>query len=283
MTWFIKNSEPLKSKDTVTVRVPEGMWEKCPACKEIFYRQELKRNENVCPKCDYHFRITPEERLQAVFDGKYETLYGSVISKDPLGFKGLKKYKDQLKTMAKKGMNQDAVVVAKGQLDGKACIVAVMDFRFLGGSMGSAVGEKITRAVESATEERCPVIIFSCSGGARMMEGTLSLMQMAKISSALARHSEAGLPFISVLTDPTTGGVTASFAMLGDINIAEPKALIGFAGQRVIQQTIRQELPEGFQTSEFLLKHGMLDAVVSRNEMKEKLSRYLTYFGPDDA
>ncbi|MCB1050258.1 MAG: acetyl-CoA carboxylase carboxyltransferase subunit beta [Acidobacteria bacterium] len=283
MTWFIKNSTPLKTSDSVTVRVPEGMWEKCPSCKEIIYRQELQRNENVCPKCDYHFRITPEARFQALFDeGKYNLLYQSVISTDPLAFKGLKKYRDQLKNLAKNNMQQDSVWVGRGKLEGIETVICVMDFQFLGGSMGSAVGEKITRAIECGTEERLPVIIFSCSGGARMMEGALSLMQMAKISAALAVLDQARVPFISVLTDPTTGGVTASFAMLGDINIAEPKALIGFAGPRVIQQTIRQELPEGFQSSEFLLQHGMLDAVVPRREMKQKLARYLTYFlNPD--
>lgn len=279
MTWFIKTPQPLKSTESTTVRVPEGMWEKCPSCKEIIYRQELLRHGNVCPKCEYHFRIPPRERFEALFDeGRYTLLYQGVISTDPLQFKGLKRYRDQLKNLAKAGMEQDGVWVARGSMEGKECVVAVMDFQFLGGSMGSAVGEKITRAVECSCEEHLPLIIFSCSGGARMMEGALSLMQMAKISAALALLHRERVPFISVLTDPTTGGVTASFAMLGDINIAEPKALIGFAGPRVIQQTIRQDLPEGFQTSEFLLEHGMLDAVVHRREMKPRLARYLRHF-----
>jgi acetyl-CoA carboxylase carboxyl transferase subunit beta len=279
MTWFIKTPQPLKSSESTTVRVPEGMWEKCPSCKEIIYRQELLRYGNVCPKCEYHFRIPPRERFEALFDeGRYALLYQGVVSTDPLQFKGLKRYRDQLKNLAKLGMEQDGVWVARGAMEDKECVIAVMDFQFLGGSMGSAVGEKITRAVECSCEEHLPLIIFSCSGGARMMEGALSLMQMAKISAALALLHRERVPFISVLTDPTTGGVTASFAMLGDINIAEPKALIGFAGPRVIQQTIRQDLPEGFQTSEFLLEHGMLDAVVHRREMKQRLARYLRHF-----
>jgi acetyl-CoA carboxylase carboxyl transferase subunit beta len=219
-------------------------------------------------------------RLDALFGEKrYELLYNDIKSSDPLGFRGLKRYKDQLKNLDKKGFDEDAVWVVRGDLGPLRVLVAVMDFSFLGGSMGSVVGEKIARAVEAAIEERLPLVIFSCSGGARMMEGALSLMQMAKISAALARLAEVKIPYISVLTDPTTGGVTASYAMLGDINIAEPKALIGFAGPRVIQQTIKQELPEGFQRSEFLLKNGMLDAIVTRREMKEKLIRYLTFFG----
>jgi len=211
-------------------------------------------------------------------ESDYSLLYSEVRSTDPLKFKGLKRYNDQLKNLQKRGMEQDAVWVAKGKLGGHSTLIAIMDFAYLGGSMGSAVGEKITRAIEAATEEEIPLIIFSCSGGARMMEGALSLMQMAKISAALALLSEKGLPFISVLTDPTTGGVTASFAMLGDLNIAEPKALIGFAGPRVIQQTINQDLPKGFQRSEFLLEHGMLDAVVARPEMKQKLINYIRFF-----
>jgi len=279
MSWFIKKSKPIKREGEQTVRIPEGLWVKCPSCQAVVYRPELVRNDNVCPKCQYHFRVPPKERLESLLDNsRFELLYQDVKSTDPLGFKGLKRYRDQLRNLDKKGLDQEAVWVARGNLDDIPVIVAVMDFAFLGGSMGSVVGEKITRAVEAATEEEKPLIVFSCSGGARMMEGALSLMQMAKISAALARLSARKLPFISVLTDPTTGGVTASFAMLGDINIAEPKALIGFAGPRVIQQTIKQELPEGFQRSEFLLEHGMLDAVVTRGEMKTKLARYLRYF-----
>jgi len=279
MTWFIKKSEPLKFQKGKTIIVPEGMWRKCPACKEIIYRKELERSDQVCPKCDYHFRISPKERFSRLFDdGDYQVHFGGIRSSDPLGFKGLKRYKEQVKQLEKKGLDQEAVVIARGSIDGQMTIICAMDFAYLGGSLGSAAGEKIARAIEMAVEEKTPLIIFSCSGGARMMEGALSLMQMAKISAALARLSEVHVPFISVLTDPTTGGVTASYAMLGDINLAEPKALIGFAGPRVIQQTIKQDLPEGFQRSEFLLEHGMLDAIVTRRNMKKKLSRFLRFF-----
>lgn len=279
MTWFIKKSEPLKFQKGKTIIVPEGMWRKCPACKEIIYRKELERNDQICPKCDYHFRLPPLERFDRLFDdGKYDLEFTSVRSTDPLGFRGLKRYKEQVKQLERKGFDQDAVLVARGKMDGRECLICAMDFDFLGGSLGSAAGEKIARAIESAAESRAPLIIFSCSGGARMMEGALSLMQMAKISAALARLATARVPFISVLTDPTTGGVTASYAMLGDINLAEPKALIGFAGPRVIQQTIKQDLPEGFQRSEFLLEHGMLDAIVTRHNMRQKLARYLSFF-----
>lgn len=281
MTWFIKKSEPIRVQKEKTVIVPEGMWQKCASCREIIYRKELLKNDNVCPKCEYHFRITPKERFSALFDdGQYRLIHTAVRSTDPLAFKGLKRYREQIKTMEKRGLDQDAVAVGRGRIEDIETIVAIMDFAYLGGSMGSAVGEKITRAIESALDARTPLIIFSCSGGARMMEGALSLMQMAKISAALARLSEAGIPFISVLTDPTTGGVTASYAMLGDLNIAEPKALIGFAGPRVIQQTINQELPEGFQRAEFLMAHGMLDAIVHRRDMKSKLARYMRYLAP---
>lgn len=279
MSWFIKKSSPLGKKKNQKLQIPEGLWEKCPNCKEIVYRKELLRNDRVCPKCNYHFRLPPEERLERVFDDhQYELLYEEVRSTDPLNFRAVKRYRDQLKSYDKRGMTQDGVWVARGKIEGIEAIVSVMDFSFLGGSMGSVVGEKVTRAIECATEENLPVIIFSCSGGARMMEGAISLMQMAKISSALAYLARKNLPYISVLTDPTTGGVTASYAMLGDINIAEPRALIGFAGPRVIQQTINQKLPEGFQRSEFLLEHGMLDTIVVRGEMKRKLAKYLRFF-----
>ncbi len=279
MSWFIKKSSPIKPAKQKKVTIPEGLWDKCLGCKEIIYRQELKRNNNVCPKCDYHFRVSPEERLQLLFDQEaFELLFDDVQPLDPLSFKAVKTYKDQLKKLADLKKVHEAVWVAKGKLDGRPVVISVMDFSFLGGSMGSVVGEKLTRGIELATEEGCPVVIFSCSGGARMMEGAISLMQMAKISAALARLAQKRLPFVSVLTDPTTGGVTASYAMLGDINIAEPKALIGFAGPRVIQQTIRQELPPGFQRSEFLLEHGMLDAIVTRGELREKLIKYLHFF-----
>ena len=279
MSWFIKKSKPIKTNKDRTVKIPEGLWIKCDGCKEVIYRQELTRNDHVCPKCQYHFRIPPKARLDQIFDqSKYTLLYNDVKPADPLSFKAVKKYKDQLKSLDKRGMDEEAVWVARGQIEGQETVVSVMDFSYLGGSMGSVVGEKITRSVECALEEGLPLVVFSCSGGARMMEGAISLMQMAKISAALARLSKKGLPFISVLTDPTTGGVTASYAMLGDLNISEPRALICFAGPRVIQQTIKQELPEGFQRAEFLLEHGMLDAVVSRKEMKEKLARYMRFF-----
>lgn len=279
MSWFIKKSSPIKRLTDKKVEIPKGMWEKCPGCTEIVYRKELERNDSVCPKCRYHFRLDPKERLDRLFDdSKYNLLYDEVKSSDPLNFKAVKKYKDQLKTYEKRGMEHDAVWVARGQIEGSEALVCVMDFSFLGGSMGSVVGEKITRAAEAATEEGLPLIVFSCSGGARMMEGALSLMQMGKISAALARLSKKNLPFISVLTDPTTGGVTASYAMLGDVNLAEPRALIGFAGPRVIQQTIKQELPEGFQRSEFLLEHGMIDAIVPRGEMRKTLAKFLRFF-----
>lgn len=279
MTWFIKKSIPIRNKGQKTVVVPDGMWSKCPACQEIIYRAELNRKGNICPKCDYHFRLTPKERFDSLFDeGQYDYLFESIQPEDPLEFRGLKRYRDQLKAQQAKGRTHEAIQVARGQLDLRRVIMAVMDFDFLGGSMGSVVGEKLTRAIECAMSDRLPLIVFSCSGGARMMEGALSLMQMAKISAALARLADQHVPFISVLTDPTTGGVTASFAMLGDVNVAEPQALIGFAGPRVIQQTIRQELPPGFQRSEFLLRHGMLDAVIRRDEMRTKLSRYVRYF-----
>ena len=279
MSWFIKKRTPIKSEKN-KVRIPEGMWEKCKGCSEVIYRQELVRNAMVCPKCDYHFRLAPKQRLEMLLDdGRYQLFYNDIQSEDPLDFRAAKRYRDQLKSLEKRGFEEDAVWIARGAIDGLGVIVGIMDFSFLGGSMGSVVGEKITRAIEAAIEEQSPVIIFSCSGGARMMEGALSLMQMAKISAALARLAEKKIPFISVLTDPTTGGVTASYAMLGDLNIGEPKALIGFAGPRVIQQTINQELPEGFQRSEFLLEHGMLDMVVARKEMKAKLSHFLHCFG----
>lgn len=281
MSWFIKKRAPIKSaKDKV--QIPEGLWEKCKGCGAVIYRQELLRNDMVCPKCGYHLRIPPAERLELLMDnGKYSLVYNDIKSTDPLNFKAVKKYKDQLKSLEAKGKDEDAVWIAKGSIETIDVVVAVMDFSYLGGSMGSVVGEKIARAVEAALEERAPLIIFSCSGGARMMEGALSLMQMAKISAGLARLSDQGIPFISVLTDPTTGGVTASYAMLGDINLGEPGALIGFAGPRVIQQTIKQELPEGFQRSEFLLDHGMLDQVVSRKEMRGKIARFIRYFKPE--
>jgi acetyl-CoA carboxylase carboxyl transferase subunit beta len=259
--------------------MPEGLWTKCKNCEEIIYSKEIERNLNVCPKCDYHFRISARERIALVIDeGTFVETDAKMSSVDFLKFKDSKKYADRLKAAFKKNGDGDAVITGSGLMNEQEVVVAVFDFGFLGGSMGSVVGEKVTRAIELGLEKKAPVLIFSSSGGARMQESILSLMQMAKSSAALAKLKKAGIPFVSVLTDPTTGGVTASFAMLGDLNVAEPKALIGFAGPRVIEQTIRQQLPEGFQRSEFLLEHGMVDMIVSRQEMKEKLSQALRIF-----
>jgi acetyl-CoA carboxylase carboxyl transferase subunit beta len=253
--------------------------ESCKNCEEIIYSKEIERNLNVCPKCDYHFRISARERIDLVIDeGTFNETDPDMASVDFLKFKDSKKYVDRIKAAVAKNGGGDAVVTGSGLMNGQEVVVAVFDFAFLGGSMGSVVGEKITRAIELGLEKKAPVMVFSSSGGARMQESILSLMQMAKTSAALAKLKKAGIPFISVLTDPTTGGVTASFAMLGDLNVAEPKALIGFAGPRVIEQTIRQQLPEGFQRSEYLLDHGMVDMIVSRQEMKARLSQALRIF-----
>ena len=278
MAWFTKTRKPMAPPDHVS-RVPEGLYVKCPGCAQAIYNKDLAANLSVCPRCAHHFRMTSTERLAMLFDGDYEAHDTGLASTDPLEFTDTKPYKDRLRSsLAATGLN-DAVVTATGRLEGIETIVASMEYNFIGGSMGVVVGEKVTRAIERAIDRRAPMIIVSSSGGARMMEGALSLMQMAKTSAALARLDRAGLPFISVLTDPTTGGVTASFAMLGDLNIAEPKALIGFAGPRVIEQTIRQKLPEGFQRSEFLLEHGMIDMVVDRRELKSTLARALSFMG----
>jgi len=243
------------------------------------YSKEIDRNLKVCPKCDYHFRITARERIELLVDpGTFSEIDSQIQSEDPLGFRDSQKYRDRIKAARKKTGLNDAVVSGICTMDGVKVVMSVFDFFFMGGSMGSVVGEKITRAGEKAIEERCGLIVISSSGGARMQEGTLSLMQMAKTSAALARLRRERLPFISILTDPTTGGVTASFAMLGDVNIAEPKALIGFAGPRVIEQTIRQELPEGFQRSEFVLEHGMIDRIVNRKELKKTIVNLLRAF-----
>jgi len=258
----------------------EGLWEKCEGCRQIIWKKDLDANLNVCPKCQRHFRIDARTRLAFLLDNsEWEETETSLSSTDPLNFVDVKAYKDRLEKAKAETELQDAIINAEGTLDGKPVIASAMEYRFIGGSMGAVVGEAITRAVERALEKRKPLIIVSASGGARMMEGLASLMQMAKISAALGKLDDAGLPFISVLTDPTTGGVTASYAMLGDLNIAEPGALIGFAGPRVIEQTIRQKLPEGFQRSEFLLEHGMLDAVVHRKDLKGYLSRALGFMG----
>ncbi|HVG52813.1 MAG TPA: acetyl-CoA carboxylase, carboxyltransferase subunit beta [Vicinamibacterales bacterium] len=279
MAWFKKARKPIASSTAEKPsRVPEGLWIKCPGCTQLIYKKDLEESLNVCPKCGYHFYISAAERLRALFDnGCYAEHFSNLISTDPLKFTDTKPYRQRLQTTTKAIGLKDAIIVATGQLDGLDVVVAAMEYKFIGGSMGVVVGEKIARAVEMALERRQPVIVISCSGGARMMEGALSLMQMAKVCAALARLDRARLPFVSILTDPTTGGVTASFAMLGDLNIAEPKALIGFAGPRVIEQTIRQKLPEGFQRSEFLVEHGMLDLVVDRRNMKTELGRALRF------
>lgn len=275
MSWFKKD---LGKKDTEK-KGSQGLWVKCNNCGEIIYKKEVERNLEVCPKCEYHFRISAPERMKIVFDaGSFEELDADMTSLDPIGFRDMKTYKDRVKTATKAGYTKDSFIYGTGKINGIDAVVGIFDFRFMGGSMGSVVGEKITRLVEKATEDKCGAIVFSASGGARMQEGIFSLMQMAKTSAAIKRHKDKGLPYISVLTDPTTGGVTASFAMLGDVNIAEPKALIGFAGQRVIQETIRQKLPEGFQRSEYLLDRGMVDMIVERKDMKDMLSRLLGLF-----
>src|SRR5438093_6327 len=269
MAWFKKTRKPMaapaKEKPS---RVPEGLWVKCPDCAQILYHKDLTTNLNVCPKCAHHFRVNATERLQMLFDGGWTEFDKDLVSTDPLVFTDTKPYKERLKAGSEATGLKDAVIVASGDIDGLPALVASMEYEFIGGSMGVVVGEKIARGIERAIDRRLPVVIVCCSGGARMMEGALSLMQMAKVSGALARLDRARLPYVLVLTDPTTGGVTASFAMLGDVNIAEPKALIGFAGPRVIEQTIRQKLPEGFQRSEFLLERGMPDMVVDRRELK---------------
>jgi acetyl-CoA carboxylase carboxyl transferase subunit beta len=276
MAWFRREHEALPPNEGES-RVPEGLYVKCGACKESIYRKEVLKNLSVCPKCSFHFRISARERLELLCDFPWAEFDDDLASSDPLKFTDTKAYADRLADGYRKVGVRDALVSAVGSLEGIGTVMAVMEYGFIGGSMGVVVGEKVTRAVERAVQERMPLLIVSCSGGARMMEGTLSLMQMAKISAALARLDQAGLPFVSLLTDPTTGGVTASFAMLGDLNIAEPGALIGFAGPRVIEQTIRQKLPEGFQRSEFLLQHGMLDMVVDRRELKATIGRSLKY------
>jgi acetyl-CoA carboxylase carboxyl transferase subunit beta len=278
MAWFKKVRKPIEASPDKS-RVPEGLWVKCPSCAQVIYNKDLAASLSVCTKCGHHFRLSAAERLRTLFDDQWVEHDSALRSTDPLQFTDTKPYRQRLSTsIASTGLN-DAVITATGRIGGIDCAVAAMEYGFIGGSMGVVVGEKITRAIERATVAQQPVVIVSCSGGARMMEGALSLMQMAKISAALARLDRARLPYISILTDPTTGGVTASFAMLGDVNIAEPRALIGFAGPRVIEQTIRQKLPEGFQRSEFLVEHGMLDIVVDRRELKDVVVRMLRFAG----
>jgi acetyl-CoA carboxylase carboxyl transferase subunit beta len=278
MAWFKKTREPIaRRKATKASRVPEGLWVKCPGCSQAIYNKDLAANLNVCPKCAHHFRLNATERLRMLFDAEWTEHDAGLVSTDPLNFTDTKSYKARLKASKTATGLKDAIIVASGTIDGMPTVVASMEYEFIGGSMGVVVGEKITRGIERAIAGEHPMVIVCCSGGARMMEGALSLMQMAKICGALARLARAHLPYISLLTDPTTGGVTASFAMLGDLNIAEPKALIGFAGPRVIEQAIRQKLPEGFQRSEFLLEKGMLDLVVDRRELKAAVAGALKF------
>lgn len=275
MIWF-KKDILANGEDVKSVRVPLGLWIKCEDCGDIIYKKDAEKNFDVCPKCGHHFRVSARVRLSMTMDnGVFKEHDADIEPVDALEFKDLKKYKDRIRSSQKDADIKDALISCDGHINGHRASVAAFDFSFMGGSMGSVVGEKITRAVERAIRLKCAVIIFSASGGARMQEGILSLMQMAKTSAALARLKSAGLPYISVLTDPTMGGVTASFAMLGDVIVAEPKALIGFAGPRVIAETIRQKLPEGFQRSEYLLEHGMVDMIVERKMMKDTLGNLL--------
>jgi acetyl-CoA carboxylase carboxyl transferase subunit beta len=283
LAWFKRESSEIQPSEEKRVRT-EGLFLKCDGCGKIIWKKELEENLQVCPKCNHHFRIDARARLSLLLDESGYTIQDDKLaSTDPLSFSDTRPYKARLeKSQGETGL-KDAIINAEGTLNGRPVIISAMEYAFIGGSMGAVVGEAITRAIERACNQRKPIIVVSASGGARMMEGVVSLMQMAKISAALAKLDTARVPYISVLTDPTTGGVTASYAMLGDINIAEPGALIGFAGPRVIEQTIRQKLPAGFQRSEFLLQHGMLDAVVHRKEMKAYLARALDFMAPKAA
>jgi len=279
MTWFEKIMPSRIKTERRTRSVPEGLWMKCAACDAVLYRAELERNLHVCPKCGNHMRIGARERLEYFMDPETaEEIGESIEPEDPLKFRDTKKYRDRVLQAQKSTQEKDALVVMSGTLHGLPIVAGAFEFAFLGGSMGSVVGERFVRGVEHCLEQRKPLVCFSASGGARMQEALLSLMQMAKTSSALARMSSARLPYISVLTDPTTGGVSASLAMLGDVNIGEPKALIGFTGARIIQQTVRETLPEGFQRAEFLLDHGALDMIVDRRDMRDRIAGLLTMF-----
>ncbi|BCG46110.1 Acetyl-coenzyme A carboxyl transferase beta chain [Citrifermentans bremense] len=276
MAWFKRDNPPKAKGPAPRVKVPEGLWTKCVSCGETIYTKDIESNLNVCPKCNHHYRVSSRKRLEILLDeGSFTEFDAGVVSVDFLDFKDSKSYQERIDAALAKGGSKDAIICGAGRIEGTPVQICVFDFSFMGGSMGSVVGEKITRGIERAISDRTPCIIVSASGGARMQESILSLMQMAKTSAALAKLREEGLPFVSILTDPTTGGVTASFAMLGDINMAEPKALIGFAGPRVIEQTIRQKLPQGFQRSEYLLDHGMVDVIVDRSKMKAQLSSIL--------
>ena len=277
MAWFRKEKKPLETPAAEKRAQTEGLWIKCESCKRILWKKDLEQNLLCCPKCNFHFKMTSQARLAMLFDGgKYTEHDAGMSSPDPLKFADRKSYRDRLKAAEIVTGSRDAVRVGEGNLDGKPLIACAMEFRFIGGSMGAVVGEKITRAIDRCIEKELPLVIVSCSGGARMMEGIISLMQLSKISAALARFDQVKKPYVSVLTNPTTGGTTASFAMLGDLNIAEPGALIGFAGARVIQQTVRETLPEGFQRAEFLLEHGAIDMIIDRRGMKNQLATLIT-------
>ena len=279
MSWCSKKQSPVPMPDSERTVKTEGLWQKCDGCGQIIWRKSLEDSLHVCDKCGHHFRIDARERVRLLIDeGTFEEKDASLATTDPLAFVDSRPYRDRLKSTQKSVNMKDAIVTGSGLLMGRAVEICSMELKFIGGSMGTVVGEKITRAIERSISGNVPIIVVSSSGGARMQEGAVSLMQMAKISAALMRLDEQRIPFISVLTDPTTGGVTASFAMLGDLNIGEPGALIGFAGPRVIEQTIRQKLPDGFQRSEFLLKHGFLDAVVPRSELKSYIAGALSFF-----
>lgn len=278
MSWFKKQKDIKTEKK---VKIPEGLWVKCDNCREIIYKKEIEKNLKVCPKCQYHFRISAKERLQLICDNAtFEELDAELMTVDVLNFKDTVSYTDRLSGSKQKTGLNEAVITGTALISGRHVVLAVMDFAFMGGSMGAVVGEKLTRAAEKAYELKVPYITFSSSGGARMQEGMLALMQMAKVSAGISRLKEAGVLYISVLADPTFGGVTASFAMLGDVIIAEPRSLIGFAGPRVIEQTIKQQLPDNFQRAEFLLEHGMIDIVVERKELKQVLSKLINNFMP---
>lgn len=280
MAWFNISKAPKLKVEDKKVKMPSGLWIKCNSCGEIIYKKEVEKNLHVCPKCNYHFRISARKRIEMVFDeDSCSYLSENLEATNPLSFRDTKKYSDRLKDAQKKTQAKDAIELVEGTINSVPAVAAVFNFEFMGGSMGSVVGEKITRAIERGLETKKGVLIFSSSGGARMQEGIFSLMQMAKSSAALARLKEAGIPYLSILTDPTYGGVTASFAMLGDIIVAEPKSMIGFAGPRVIEQTIGQALPEGFQRAEYLLEHGMVDLIEERKDLKDTLSKLLTMLG----
>jgi acetyl-CoA carboxylase carboxyl transferase subunit beta len=280
MAWFKREKKPIESPAAAEERRvrTEGLWTKCEACRAIIWKKDLEANWQVCPKCDHHFRLGARRRLELLLDGEWTEHDAALASSDPLQFVDTKPYTARLREAQEKLGVADAILTVEGRLNSRQILCCSMEFGFIGGSMGAVVGEKVTRAMEMAAGRKLPLVIVSCSGGARMMEGIVSLMQLAKVSAAAARLDQAHLPYISVLTDPTTGGVTASYAMLGDLNIAEPGALIGFAGPRVIEQTIRQKLPEGFQRSEFLLEHGFLDAIVHRKELKNYIANALDFF-----